>query len=61
MLNIEPRMGGHEFSAAPSEYYKSACWQVQDGGPFVCDGAQSAGQEPSLTKACFKHTVWCGA
>lgn len=25
--------------------------KVQDGGPFVCDGAQSAGQEPSLTKA----------
>lgn len=25
--------------------------KVQDGGPFVCDGAQPAGQEPSLTKA----------
>lgn len=25
--------------------------KVQDGGPFVCDGAQPAGQEPSMTKA----------
>jgi len=25
--------------------------KVQDGSPFVCDGAQSAGQEPSMTKA----------
>ncbi|CAJ1338361.1 unnamed protein product [Effrenium voratum] len=25
--------------------------KVQSGAPFVCDGAQAAGQEPSLTKA----------
>ena len=25
-------------------------FQVQDGAPFVCDGAQPPGEDPSLTK-----------
>ncbi|CAE7782976.1 HMCN1 [Symbiodinium pilosum] len=34
--------------AAIDAQYRS---KVQDGGPFVCDGTQAPGEEPSLTKA----------
>lgn len=65
MLNIGQRQSTHilrwKYCNKALSSFAWFFWQVQDGAPFVCDGAQPPGQEPSLTKACLNisiHPSW---